>query len=184
MQYIKEIAIFLVVVNLLSILINNDSYKKYMKIFSGLILILIIIKPLKIFISEKSFEEVIDRKITEYDIVEMNQSLDNINEEAGKNIKSMYEEKISKEIFRFLLENKIEAERVETELEIHDNQLVFKKVDIKLDKTRFNKIPEEMGDDYAIDVAENSRISEVKIDYVNQLIAKEYGIERERIYIN
>ena len=52
LEIVREVAVFLIVVNILSSLMPEDIYKKYLKMLSGIILILIIIQPLHVLFNE------------------------------------------------------------------------------------------------------------------------------------
>lgn len=44
--YIKEILVFLILVSVINNILPDSSYKKYIRLFTGLILIIIMISPL------------------------------------------------------------------------------------------------------------------------------------------
>ncbi|MBE5927567.1 MAG: hypothetical protein E7270_11485 [Lachnospiraceae bacterium] len=44
--YIKEILVFLILTAVINNLLPNNSYKKYVRLFTGLILIIILISPI------------------------------------------------------------------------------------------------------------------------------------------
>ncbi len=57
-QWIENITFYLVIVTVMIQLIPNNSYKKYVRFFMGLILIIMLSNPImKILGMEKSFEE-------------------------------------------------------------------------------------------------------------------------------
>ena len=70
-QWIENIAFYLVIFTIATQLIPNNSYKKYIRFFSGLILVLMLSGPiLKLFNMEESFQvfyenEEYERKIKE-----------------------------------------------------------------------------------------------------------------------
>ncbi|MBQ3666421.1 MAG: stage III sporulation protein AF [Lachnospiraceae bacterium] len=184
MDYIKTIAVFLLITNLLITLINNENYQKYLKVFSGLILVLMVTKQVRFYFSTGLLEKSIERKIQEYEIAEMNHSFNSINEEIGKKSKGIYEKEIEDDIFHFLEQEKVEVKNVEVEMSVNETGLSFEKVLIELDGWKeFNRF---IGDNSIYEAGEvnTSHVSEVRMEYVNQLIAKEYGIEKKRIHIS
>ena len=184
LDYIKTIAVFLLITNLLITLINNENYQKYLKVFSGLILVLMVTKQVRFYFSTGLLEKSIERKIQEYEIAEMNHSFNSINEEIGKKSKGIYEKEIEDDIFHFLEQEKVEVKNVEVEMSVNETGLSFEKVLIELDGWKeFNRF---IGDNSIYEAGEvnTSHVSEVRMEYVNQLIAKEYGIEKKRIHIS
>ncbi len=184
LDYIKTIAVFLLITNLLITLINNENYQKYLKVFSGLILVLMVTKQVRFYFSTGLLEKSIERKIQEYEIAEMNHSFNSINEEIGKKSKGIYEKEIEDDIFHFLEQEKVEVKNVEVEMSVNETGLSFEKVLIELDGWKeFNRF---IGENSIYEAGEvnTSHVSEVRMEYVNQLIAKEYGIEKKRIHIS
>lgn len=46
-KYIKDIAVYVILTGFISIIIPNNSYKKYIKLVIGVILVAIVIEPIK-----------------------------------------------------------------------------------------------------------------------------------------
>lgn len=57
-DWIKDILYYLILISLVYQLLPNENYRKYMKLFSGILLVIIVLKPLKIFIQEDSLDSV------------------------------------------------------------------------------------------------------------------------------
>lgn len=76
-QWIENVAFYLVVITVLIQLIPNNSYKKYIRFFTGLILVLLLSNPImKIFNMEEDFH-------TFYEEADYEQKLEEI-EDATK----------------------------------------------------------------------------------------------------
>lgn len=174
MEVVREIAIFLIVVNILSSLMPEEIYKKYLKMLSGIILILIIIQPLQVLFNESELEDMVERQIKESNIVELNQSLSGINEEIGKSAKNMYEEEIKTSIFEFLDKNDIGTDNIEVKLEIIDDALVISGILIETEGSQTVDNKKEGREDYA---------AETRNLYIRNLVADTYGINRELILV-
>ena len=175
MEMVKEIAIFLIVVNILSSLMPNKNYQKYLKVLSGIVLILIILEPLQIFFDSTKLEELVERNLNESNIVELNQSLSGVNEEIGKQAKEMYEQEIADSISKYLVQQGIEINQITVEMEINqEDALELKEVVISL-----------KDESYKLEEAEESgnRIPETRKQYVKNLVAENYGIETDRILV-
>lgn len=174
MEVVREIAIFLIVVNILSSLMPEEIYKKYLKMLSGIILILIIIQPLQVLFNETELEDMVERQIKESNIVELNQSLSGINEEIGKSAKKMYEEEIKTSIFEFLDKNDIRTDSIEVNLEISDDALVISEILIETEGSQIVDNNEEGKENYA---------AETRNLYIRNLVADTFGINRELILV-
>lgn len=57
-DWIKDIIFYLILISLVFQLLPNDQYRKYMKLFAGILLVIIVLKPLKVLLREESLEQV------------------------------------------------------------------------------------------------------------------------------
>lgn len=57
-DWIKDIIYYLILMSLVFQLLPNENYRKYIKLFSGILLVIIVLKPLKIFVKDSSLEYV------------------------------------------------------------------------------------------------------------------------------
>lgn len=175
MEIVKEIAIFLIIVNILSSLMPDDNYRKYLKMLTGIILILIIIQPLHMFLDGAGLEDKIEKKIKESNIVELNKSLSGINEDIGNSAKKVYEEEIKNSINDFLEKNDIKTNSIEVDMKINDNdELVIAEIFVEVDESNVSDENRECREDYA---------SETRNLYIKNLIAEAYGIDKELIIV-
>ncbi len=92
LEYIRNIAIFIIMEGLILSAVTNESFKKIVKIFSGMILIIIVLSPLdNIF----NITDLINTHFYEWDkkesINEIISSIENTNEENVANVKKQYE---------------------------------------------------------------------------------------------
>lgn len=174
LEIVREVAVFLIVVNILSSLMPEDIYKKYLKMLSGIILILIIIQPLHVLFNESELKDMVERQIKESNIVELNKSLSGINEEIGKSAKKVYEDEIKNSIFEFLNKNGIQTDEIKVELEVCGDELVISEIVIEMDENRLADENGEIKENYA---------SETRNLYVKNLIAGTYGIDKDLILV-
>lgn len=100
-EIIKEIAIFLILINIISTVIPEDRYKKYIQIISGLVIILIIFNPLNKYLNENILYNSFEKIYKENEIVEMDKSLSNLNEDIVKVTINNYEKSIMKKYLIF-----------------------------------------------------------------------------------
>ncbi|RDU24350.1 stage III sporulation protein AF [Anaerosacchariphilus polymeriproducens] len=57
-DWIKDIIFYLILISLVFQLLPNDQYRKYMKLFAGILLVIIVLKPLKVLLREESLDQV------------------------------------------------------------------------------------------------------------------------------
>lgn len=175
MEVVKEIAVFLIVVNILSSLMPDDNYRRYLKMLSGIILILIVIQPLHVFFDDSELEDLVERQIKESNIVELDKSLSGINEEIGNSAKKLYEEEVKNSIGNFLEKNGILTDTIEIDMEINESdELVISGVFIEVDgNTVFDENGKYVGN-YAM---------ETRAAYIKNLVADAYGIDMNLIVV-
>lgn len=175
MEVVKEIAVFLIVVNILSSLMPDDNYRRYLKMLSGIILILIVIQPLHVFFNDSELEDLVERQIKESNIVELDKSLSGINEEIGNSAKKLYVEEVKNSIGDFLEKNGILTDTIEIDMEINDSdELVISEVFIEIDgNTVFDENGKYVGN-YAM---------ETRGAYIKNLVADAYGIDKDLIVV-
>ena len=85
-EWVKSIVFYLILITVVTNLLPNKKYEKYVKLFTGMLLVIIVIKPItQIF----SWNEIFDEKITEllcdmlFNPVTINDnfSIENVNQE-------------------------------------------------------------------------------------------------------
>lgn len=175
MEVVKEIAVFLIVVNILSSLMPDENYRRYLKMLSGIILILILIQPLHTIFNDSELEDLVERQIKESNIVELDKSLSEINEEIGNGAKKIYEEEVKNSIGDFLEKNDILTDMIEIHMEINESdELVISEVFIEIqENTAFDGNGKYIGN-YAM---------ETRAAYIKNLVANAYGINQDLIIV-
>lgn len=162
MNYFKGIVIFILIVNLISEFIMNDSYKKYMKHISGIILVLIIIKPVSGFFGEGNMERIINKTILESNILESKKFMKEADNKALENMTSLYEDEIEKEIEQYLNEKNIDINDVKAQVEVSDTGKV-ELTSILIDMKFINY--------------------DIENQYIKDLIEEKFLISKERIEV-
>ena len=119
---IKEIAYFVIIISLISNLISNEKYIKHIKLFTGIILILIIINPLlKFFNSGGSLKNVFEEESMVNNINELNRSLSGIEENISSQTINDYQVCINKKVKGDLEKEGYNVERVDSVIENKEN---------------------------------------------------------------
>lgn len=80
---IREIAIFLILINIISSLVPGESYKKYLKMILGIIIILIVINPLWKIVNGTGLYDMFAKEYKESRIIEMDKSLGSLNNQIN-----------------------------------------------------------------------------------------------------
>lgn len=57
-DWIKNIIYYLILISLVFQILPNEQYRKYMKLFTGILLVIIVLKPVRVFMNDESLEKV------------------------------------------------------------------------------------------------------------------------------
>ncbi|SFR67566.1 stage III sporulation protein AF [Anaeromicropila populeti] len=120
-ELVRNILIYFVLVTIATNLIGNNSYKKYIKTFTGFVLILIILNPL---IQLLKMEDLLDFNLKKYQLFETSSYMGNGIEIAELNQREMILEEYKKNIqeqIKIILEN-YEYAPVDVTVEIEEDQ--------------------------------------------------------------
>lgn len=177
MFLIKSTAVFLLMTNLMITIINDENYKRYLKFFSGIIMILMLAGPVSRFLGEGRLEKRISRLSEEFEISELNRSFENLDKEIGVKSKILYENKMSEDILSYLRSRQIEAEDVQVAMSVEGDRLTFDQIDIRLSE---EPAVQDLPDEIPVSV---SGKDEIKSRMIRQMIATRYGLEEEKIMI-
>ena len=184
MNGIRQIMVFLIITDLLALFINGETYKKYLKIISGMLLVLMILRPVSKWLAEEKFGSLVENRMMEFEVIEADQSLINVSQEAALRTKQLYEEKTAGQIRQYLSQQKIAVKEVAVEMEVKDRQVLLKQVVITPEESGLTAgdgdiINDEMAY-YAM--IHPSDISEVKEMYICHLLKEHYGIDQACIH--
>lgn len=179
---IKELAIFMLIANILSTIVPTENYKKHFRIITGIVLIIIIIQPLSKAFGNNNLVNMFQEKYMLSEVTELNKSLGNVNKEiCDKSIQS-YENEFNNKIKKVLSDEKISVKSVSTEITYSDdtNEMVIQKVDISLGNP--NKDESIAVNEVRIGTNHN-QTQDVKTMYIVSILEK-YGIKKEVISIS
>lgn len=103
LDIVKKIAVFYVIATFLLNLVNDDKYKKYIKMFSGMVIIILVIKPIgRIFSMDIRFSKLFSIN----NVTEMSDNLKEeiklVNEKMRDEVISEYKNKAFSDIEDFL----------------------------------------------------------------------------------
>lgn len=113
-QAVKSIVIFLLLVTVLSNLLGQSSYKKYINIFVGLVLIIIVLTPiLNIINSTDKVDQYFNQNMYKFNAQDMSEQLASADDSYKKIILKEYKESIEKQIQSELDSHKLTMEKVD-----------------------------------------------------------------------
>lgn len=102
-QWIKNIAIFYVVATLLQNLIPNNKYKRYVKLFLGIVMVVLLVRPLgDIFGTGGNYESILQDKNNQEMAAELKAELNLVDEERSNIIVGEYTKKICSDIEEYV----------------------------------------------------------------------------------
>lgn len=163
MDFIRQAAVFLMITSLLTMLVNSESYQKYVKIFSGLMLLLMLLRPVTGWLAGGNLEEMLEDRMEQFAIVEADHSLEKVNQQASETMKNMYEEKISESMLKYLKEQRLAVLEVKVTLRVEKEELVYDAITVVIEGNR--------------------RTAEAQQAYICSLLSDKYGIERDCIIV-
>lgn len=80
-EWIKNIAFYMVLATAVMQVLPDDSYKKYLRFFTGMVLILLLMTPvLSIFDMEESFHNLFTNAVYEQEVRKIKESTEYLNE--------------------------------------------------------------------------------------------------------
>ena len=102
MSYFKRVVIYILLINIIFEFIPNDSYKKYIKHISGVILILFVIEPISKYCNINYFESVVNDFILQNEVTDINKFMSGVNDIALNKSVEIYQSNIEYEIKTYL----------------------------------------------------------------------------------
>lgn len=97
--YIKNIGFFLILVSVVCNALPDNSYKKYCKLFCGLVLVVLVITPFNEFLNyEGNISDIFIGKSYQSELMEMEANLRIQDEKQFESILSQYEESLKEEL--------------------------------------------------------------------------------------
>ncbi|MCU6754436.1 stage III sporulation protein AF [Bovifimicola ammoniilytica] len=154
-------------INIVSCIIPGDNYKRYLKLISGIIIIIIVMKPI---FRYNDGNELYNAFIKEYEknqVVELDKSLRNLNKKIADITISDYEREVSEDIVTFLTKKGFKVSDVDISLIVDDdNRLGVKKLLIEFEDMNYDK-----------------NLREATTIYIDDIILEKYNIDKEVIEI-
>ncbi len=107
-NWIKNIVIYMIINTIIMNLLGNKSYKKYVSIVSGMVLVLIVVSPLiKLLKLEDNLDYFLQSNDFAIESSDFKNQLNQLEEEQSDTIFTEYKEKIKKQVEELLLTEQI-----------------------------------------------------------------------------
>lgn len=180
-EIVKKIAVFYVLSTFLMNLINDEKYKKYINMFSGIVIIILVIKPIGSLLSlEGKFTELFDFNQT----VQMTESLKKELKIADERMKGQLIEEFTKKaeenIKEHLAEYNVFFRDMEIEFELDENSTEFGS--IKYIFLYLSKSSDASSIDIFIEDYDSSK--DIVVIEIKKYISEVYKINKNNIYVN
>jgi stage III sporulation protein AF len=159
--WIKNIVVYMIMNTIIMNLLGNKSYKKYISIVSGMILVLIVVSPLMKFMElDENLDYYLQINDFAIETSEFKNDLNRMEEEQSDAIFAEYQDKIKLQVKNLLLEEAVYLESFDLTIDKNTKSKTFGEI-IHMDITaNIEQSEEEDGEDYLqIDEIEIGRIS-------------------------
>lgn len=121
MQIIKEgvqnLVVYMILITVILNLVKSSSYKKYIELFTGLVLILILFTPAaRLFLEEGTFETYLEASQFKLETKDSAEFIYAAEENTKTELLKLYSDKITERIFELGDRNEIRVEKAEVSL--------------------------------------------------------------------
>lgn len=167
-EQVKVLAGFLILMNILTILLPNENYQKYLKVVSGMILIFLIINPV-LSIFGKEYEDLSGKFNMENDIISEKKSFSSIDSEIYEVTLNQYSYEIEQKYIGNLKENGFAVENIDMDFEVDETSVIISEITIYMD---------DETDTYV------NSLKNATDDYMKDYFYNELGINKENVTVN
>ncbi len=125
LQWVRSIVIYMILVTTLWYLLPDNQYKKYIRLFTGLLLILIVLKPAADFLTEADLVDVLyDAAVVWQEDSESEQVLGQLEESDNSFLLEYCEEQVCRQISEELIQEGYTEAEVGVELSVDGIQKI------------------------------------------------------------
>lgn len=186
-EWVRNIVYYLIFMTIITNLLPAGKYEKYLRLFAGCILILLVIKPLTGSLRLEEKINAVFRSVSfENEAGELKGELDGMEQKRLEHLIGRYEASAEEELIRMAGEEGIEAVAASVAIEGDSTKPDFgkvKKIALKLKKTEETKAPEENqeGGRTETKTAKDEKITLDKVEKVSvRLDGSGQGEEQEK----
>ncbi|MCI7813690.1 MAG: stage III sporulation protein AF [Lachnospiraceae bacterium] len=167
-QWIKEIICSICILGTVIHVLPNSSYRKYVNFYIGLLLILMVLKPLAEFFSlDTSFEEKMQIQTLKTELSELNIAWEGMEDLGVHKVEDAWKEELERQITEVAKTGDLEVDKIETELQT-DKDGVISAVTVSMEVQTLDRSREN---------------GQEKKEQLAQKISEIYGLEGEQIRI-
>lgn len=161
---VRSIVIYLILVTIIMNLVGKSSYRKYISIFTGMVLIIIVARPLlNLFNLADTFNYYFDSNLFKIEAKDMSDELISADEAGKQAIISEYQKAVKNQVKICLERNKLYASSIEIETNMQEESMSFGNVEAIVIVAAFTR--EESEEEEAKIVVDKIMINEdIKID--------------------
>ncbi|MDD3172446.1 MAG: stage III sporulation protein AF [Herbinix sp.] len=196
-SWIKNIVVYMIINTIIMNLLGNKSYKKYVSIVSGMILVLIVISPLvKLMKLEDNLDYFLQSNDFAIESSDFKNELNQMEEEQSDAIFAEYKEKIKKQVEELLLAENVYLKSFQVEIDRKTDSSTFGEIlnmnitaSIEQNKEKEDSLQIDQIDIDKIDIGEKDEDtskdvpSPIEINIKNKL-SDFYNIEQSNINIS
>ncbi len=186
-EWVRNIVYYLIFMTIITNLLPEGKYEKYLRLFAGCILILLVIKPLTGSLRLEEKINAVFRSVSfENEAGELKGELDGMEQKRLEHLIGRYEASAEEELIRMAGEEGIEAVAASVAIEGDSTKPDFgkvKKIALKLKKTEETKASEENqeGERTGTKTAKDEKITLDKVEKVSvRLDGSGQGEEQEK----
>lgn len=116
-EAVQNLVVYLILVTVILNLVKGSSYKKYIELFTGLVLILILLTPVtRLFAGENVLEKHLEDNQYLFEMQDSAEFIYEAEEDTKQKLLELYSEKVEERIKQLGERNSITVERVKTSL--------------------------------------------------------------------
>ena len=173
--WIQDITVYMILVTLIYKLCVNSSYKPYIKLVTGFLMIVLIGKPL-VSLGNGGFEKILEQKTIDFQVESARISQEIYQEESRKIILETYKEEIERQLDEKLQEYGLFLQSVEIEFGEGEEYGTLKEIQLE---ASYDKNPDDTLGELELE-GSVAGLQEIKIA---RWIEEGFGIEQENIHI-
>jgi Stage III sporulation protein AF (Spore_III_AF). len=170
--WIRNIVVFMMINTIIMNLIGNKSYKKYVSLASGMILVLIVVSPLvKVLKLQESLDYFLDSNTFAMDTSNFKNELSNVEEEQSDAIYSEYKDEIKNQVKKLLKVDNVYLKSFEVQIDTNTKSDTYGEIA----KMNIKATTEESQET----TSDNLIINDISIDHIS--IGKNTEKDREKL---
>ncbi|MGN0514243.1 MAG: stage III sporulation protein AF [Lachnospiraceae bacterium] len=180
---IKQIIVFCLCSFVLQELTPKEEYKKYFNLFSGLVLILIIFRPLTdAFLKADGIDDMLKKNMLRMEVSDMDMVFADYDSSRNEQIVSEYKNEIIKKIDEIISDEGLLADSIDVTLNMDAESEDFLKV-LYINAKVTNKYRDDSIKIKEIVLARNDNSEDVNIINIKNKLSQFYNIETDNINI-